>query len=1445
MKRFCPIVAYHGLLLVLTLIAFAANGEVTVTGPSNGTCLDVKPGVFKTLGNITITEVLKNDLPVQTNQTLVLTAPAGFEFNPGIGTVLGQIPAASGNISAMTMVVTSNTITVTLTVSAVTKWDYITISGIQVIATSYNVSGNILRLSGSGGNATIVGNAPGSGISHGYLESEKAPAIYSIIDGNWTNPATWSGGFVPTCIDTVYIRHLVTVDANASARTVVVENTGILYGTNALTIDTLFRIDNGGYYIHNNTSVGSTTIFKGTEQFATASNILIQRWHDVLVPFPTGVSGNFGNISFNQGLTWSQNGLFAPARIKGTLTVSSGNIVMDDGTGMTTTLTLQDVVVNGTGALIMAAGANRNLNLTTNNYTDVSTSGTRSVMIRNSQGNLTWTANGNVYVSHHFSAYQHSGSNPGNTNITINGDLTIAGGMFTINYNVDAPLTLNVTGTTRITGTPNYVRFIDSPTGSLNFTTNNFIIEGGNSTELVGGNSPTGNAIINVLNDFHMSGASTEAIFYINAVSPGSLTFNIGRDAIITGGLLTLANSNGNVIVSAGRNMIISGASTSFIGQRNNLTTTMTDLDITGYFQLNNGTFTLNRGRGLTDIDVVEDIIINGGYFYGSFNSLMAANSNAELNCENLNFNGGYFSFFNSTSTTGNTVTINCNTDFNINFQSSTDFITFVGITAPNSALLDMNIAYNMTITGNYPGSMFVSSASSGAETVDIGGMLSVYAGDVFFTGNETGLTASHSITTNITGDVIIAGGNTRLSTGAGTATITVNGNVDLSNGILSLKYSTGSGNMSVNGNYIQSGGQFNIHAANVTTSNISTVTVNGDFLMTNGTFNFETFAASSGLAEHALYINGDNYTLDGNAVITHANNLTTNYIFGQIYFTKPGTTVYTRSSSTNDIRHVKYTINSGTTVDATSSSNGFQMTSVTSSSQTFHICLNIYGVLNMGSQVVSARQQANYYSRLTVRNNGRYRLSHTGGLYSGDILLPSSIDGYISGNNRVSYNLESSSIVEYYGTSIMKVTGIPNGYAAGNAQKYGFLEINHTGTPGSSWVYPETSGEVYVRSRLVLTEGEFNLDDDHVTANGGRIITLETGCTINRTNGFIRSETEDGSGRLAWSIPANGTYSIPFGYDHSTYIPFTYQQTSGSTGLLEVGTFRTLNNNTPYPPTVTHVNDVNGVNNSAQTVDRFWNIIAPGVATANITFTYAVAESDAVLSPRAQLWEPVTTGWFPPSGIQSNPTGNTTQAGGITLLNNWWTLSSAASPLPVELISFEALKENKSVLLRWSTASEIDNDHFTIERGNNGFDFEPIGLIAGAGNSTSVIHYEFRDSRPENGINYYRLVQYDFDGTATRSDVKTVDFGKDQIFSVFPNPASANTSLTMTVPGSGEYKLTIYDVTGRMLLEENLTADETGTIKANTEQIFRTAGVYHLSLSRPDENHNHKVLIK
>jgi hypothetical protein len=78
---------------------------------------------------------------------------------------------------------------------------------------------------------------------------------------------------------------------------------------------------------------------------------------------------------------------------------------------------------------------------------------------------------------------------------------------------------------------------------------------------------------------------------------------------------------------------------------------------------------------------------------------------------------------------------------------------------------------------------------------------------------------------------------------------------------------------------------------------------------------------------------------------------------------------------------------------------------------------------------------------------------------------------------------------------------------------QYGILEINFQGTPNTEWVYPTSFPNVtsvVVRSQLVLTNGELNLDDDHVGNAGGKNIFLRTSnsAPIARTNGYIRSET-------------------------------------------------------------------------------------------------------------------------------------------------------------------------------------------------------------------------------------------------------------------------------------------------------------------------------------------------
>jgi len=85
--------------------------------------------------------------------------------------------------------------------------------------------------------------------------------------------------------------------------------------------------------------------------------------------------------------------------------------------------------------------------------------------------------------------------------------------------------------------------------------------------------------------------------------------------------------------------------------------------------------------------------------------------------------------------------------------------------------------------------------------------------------------------------------------------------------------------------------------------------------------------------------------------------------------------------------------------------------------------------------------------------------------------------------------------------------------------------------------------------------------------------------------------------------------------------------------------------------------------------------------------------------------------------------------------------------PLPISLITFEGFYENQVVTLDWSTASEINNSHFIIEKMGDDFGIKEIGRVEGSGNSNTMKQYGFIDLHPSEGINYYRIIQYDYNG--------------------------------------------------------------------------------------------------
>lgn len=96
---------------------------------------------------------------------------------------------------------------------------------------------------------------------------------------------------------------------------------------------------------------------------------------------------------------------------------------------------------------------------------------------------------------------------------------------------------------------------------------------------------------------------------------------------------------------------------------------------------------------------------------------------------------------------------------------------------------------------------------------------------------------------------------------------------------------------------------------------------------------------------------------------------------------------------------------------------------------------------------------------------------------------------------------------------------------------------------------------------------------------------------------------------------------------------------------------------------------------------------------------------------------------------------------------------------LPIILTAFEGSQQDQAIQLRWTTAHEVNNDRFTVERSPDGISFRPVGTVTGAGNTNWEQHYIFRDETPHPTVNYYRLRQTDMDGATHLHPVITVYF--------------------------------------------------------------------------------------
>ncbi|MBP6334725.1 MAG: hypothetical protein KA444_04565 [Bacteroidia bacterium] len=183
---------------------------------------------------------------------------------------------------------------------------------------------------------------------------------------------------------------------------------------------------------------------------------------------------------------------------------------------------------------------------------------------------------------------------------------------------------------------------------------------------------------------------------------------------------------------------------------------------------------------------------------------------------------------------------------------------------------------------------------------------------------------------------------------------------------------------------------------------------------------------------------------------------------------------------------------------------------------------------------------------------------------------------------------------------------------------------------------------------------------------------------------------------------------------------------------------------------------------------------------------------------------------------------------------------------LPVELINFTASYLNeKSVMLKWQTASETNNDYFNIERSLDGVHFSKIAFEKGNGNTSQMSDYSFLDSEvPFRDVIYYRLRQIDYDGTEHNSKViqlalTTTNF---TLVSVKTDLAESSLSFDLNCDGTEIIDYQLIDLLGRVVFQHTLPAEK-GLNKIRFDMHGKANGVYFYSFRNRDRILSGKIL--
>jgi len=393
--------------------------------------------------------------------------------------------------------------------------------------------------------------------------------------------------------------------------------------------------------------------------------------------------------------------------------------------------------------------------------------------------------------------------------------------------------------------------------------------------------------------------------------------------------------------------------------------------------------------------------------------------------------------------------------------------------------------------------------------------------------------------------------------------------------------------------------------------------------------------------------------------------------------------------------------------------------------------------------------------------------------------------------------------LVKYIGTANTQTIAGDAG-DGGDGFNYSNVELNNTYGTSPQFYMTATEGNATIPNTgstgLVTTSGIVSsLSSAMFVINSGAL------CGIGNANCYIDGPIKKigqstfvfpvGSSAIGWARLAVSNYNLS-----GTNTEFTCQHFSAASPSNTAAFMGTA-----YGPALNHVSYV-----------EYWDLQrvfdVGNNATCQVTLYWENATNSGITTSsdlRVGHFELTGTNKWENQGqgsISFGATGNITSA---TALANFSPVSFGSqggiNPLPIELLNFDAIVCGQNVCLNWSTATEINNDFFTVERSQNGIDFEIVGIVDGAGNSSYTRHYNLTDEHPYIGTSYYRLKQTDFNGEYKYFNLVAVDMINKITSSVFPNPSGGEAVNVVfeNINENESVQLNVYDAIGNLVISK------------------------------------------